>query len=335
MSFINRIKFFLKRVKVSDNSKFSMGNNSGVGHYSRIQFSADHGTGGDQSISIGSNAGVGRNCELHVWDNNRIVIKDHSTLNDGCKLLGDVTIERYCLLSANIFASSGNHYAFEQPTHLIKEQDKKILSTEKGRREHSQPIRIEEDCWIGYGAFIKQGVSIGRGAVIGANSVVLNTVDPYSVQAGMPCKEIKKRFNFEPLSQILATNDEHLPYFYRGFEHKQDELERSRKQRTINATSEAVVVLKSNSGAKGIHLTGKGNSEGDLVICLKGKYQWNVKLTTQDLDVVLDISNASEANEKSKTIFNSLPKEMQMHGIVSLITSGNNQLGIKTIAIYD
>ncbi len=335
MSIINRIKFFIKRVRVSNYSKFRIGQNSGVGAHSRIQFSADHGTGGDQSITIGNNAGVGRNCELHVWDNNHIVIKDHATLNDGCKILGDVIIERYCLLSANIFASSGNHYAFDYPTHLIKDQDKKILSTKKGRNEHSQQIRIEEDCWIGYGVFIKQGISIGRGAVIGANSVVLKNVEPYSVQAGIPCKEIKKRFNFEPLSQVLATNDDHLPYFYRGFGHKQEELESSRKQGVINATSEAIVVLKNMSEVKGIHLTGKGNSEGELVISLKDKYQWNLKFTTQDLDVVLNISNASELSEKSKTVFNSLPKELQMHGIVTFITSGDNQFGVKTIAIYE
>lgn len=335
MSIINRIKFFIKRVRVSNYSKFSIGQNSGVGAYSRIQFSADHGIGGGQSISIGNNAGTGRNCELHVWDNNHIVIKDHSTLNDGCKLLGDVIIERYCLLSANIFASSGNHYAFAYPTHLIKEQDKEILSTEKGRNEHSQQIRIEEDCWIGYGVFIKQGISIGRGAVIGANSVVLNNVDPYSVQGGIPSKEIKKRFNFEPLSQILATNDDHLPYFYRGFGHKKEELENSRRQRMITATSEAIIVLKNMSGAKGIHLTGKGNSDGELIILLKDKYQWNVKFTTQDLDVVLDVSNASEVTEKNKINFKSLSKELQMHGIVSLFTSNNNQFGVQTIAIYE
>lgn len=335
MSIIDRIKFLIKRVSVSNYSKFYVGQNSGVGNYSRIQFSADNGTGGEQSISIGNNAGVGRNCELHVWDNNHIVIKDHSTLNDGCKILGDVIIERYCLLSANIFASSGNHYAFEYPTHLIKEQDKKILSTEKGRNDHSQQIRIEEDCWIGYGVFIKQGISIGRGAVIGANSVVLNNVDPYSVQAGIPCKEIKKRFNFDPLSQILATNDDHLPYFYRGFGHKKDELDNSRKQRAISATSEAIIVLKNMSGAKGIHLTGKGNSEGELVIVLKDKYQWTVKFSSQDLDVVLDVSNASMVTEKNKANFNSLSKELQMHGIVSLFTSHNNQFGVHAIAIYE
>src|SRR6185437_8570451 len=54
---------------------------------------------------------------------------------------------------------------------------------------------IEDDVWIGSNAVIRQGLHIGRGAVIGAGSVVLKDVSPYSIVAGVPAKEIRKRFS--------------------------------------------------------------------------------------------------------------------------------------------
>ena len=79
-----------------------------------------------------------------------------------------MTIEKYCVFAPNIFICSGNHYVTVKPEWLIKEQDDFVLSTESGKKEHSIPIHIEEDCWLGWGVFVKPGIYIGRGAVIGA-----------------------------------------------------------------------------------------------------------------------------------------------------------------------
>lgn len=54
---------------------------------------------------------------------------------------------------------------------------------------------IEADVWIGQGAMIKAGVKVGIGAVIGAGAIVTKDVVPYSVVAGVPAYEIKKRFD--------------------------------------------------------------------------------------------------------------------------------------------
>lgn len=55
------------------------------------------------------------------------------------------------------------------------------------------PVRVEDDVWIGYGALILPGVTIGKGAVIGAGSVVAKDVQPYTVVAGNPAKPLKNR----------------------------------------------------------------------------------------------------------------------------------------------
>ena len=56
---------------------------------------------------------------------------------------------------------------------------------------------IGNDVWIGQNVTILPGVHIGDGVIIGANSVVGNNVEPYTIIAGNPAKEIRKRFDPE------------------------------------------------------------------------------------------------------------------------------------------
>jgi len=52
------------------------------------------------------------------------------------------------------------------------------------------PVLIEDDSWIGFGSAIFRGVTIGRGAVVSAGSVVIRDVAPYCVVAGNPAHTI-------------------------------------------------------------------------------------------------------------------------------------------------
>lgn len=61
---------------------------------------------------------------------------------------------------------------------------------------------IGNDVWIGQNAVILPGVHVGDGAIIGANSIVGRDVAPYSIVAGNPAKEIRKRFD-DDLIQLL------------------------------------------------------------------------------------------------------------------------------------
>jgi maltose O-acetyltransferase len=54
------------------------------------------------------------------------------------------------------------------------------------------PIVIEDDAWLGAGCVVLPGVRIGRGAVIGANSVVLEDVPPLHVVAGQPARTVRE-----------------------------------------------------------------------------------------------------------------------------------------------
>lgn len=56
-------------------------------------------------------------------------------------------------------------------------------------------IVIEDDCWICAHVTITKNVRIGRGSVIGANSVVTHDIPPYSIAVGCPAKVIKSRLD--------------------------------------------------------------------------------------------------------------------------------------------
>lgn len=54
------------------------------------------------------------------------------------------------------------------------------------------PIAVENDAWLGTGVVILPNITIGEGAVVGANSVVTRDVKPYTIVGGSPAKMIRK-----------------------------------------------------------------------------------------------------------------------------------------------
>jgi len=58
------------------------------------------------------------------------------------------------------------------------------------------PITIEDDVWIAANCTIGDGVTIGRGAVVAANSFVNKDVEAYDIVGGVPAKKIGSRLQF-------------------------------------------------------------------------------------------------------------------------------------------
>ena len=69
--------------------------------------------------------------------------------------------------------------------------------------ENDLPVVLEGDNWIGAGAVILKGVTVGTGAVIAAGAVVAKDVAPYTVAGGVPAKKLKDRFTPEELERHL------------------------------------------------------------------------------------------------------------------------------------
>lgn len=68
------------------------------------------------------------------------------------------------------------------------------------RGDNAQVI-VEDDVWIGHGAIIVSGVTIGRGSVVAAGSVVTSDIPRYSIAAGVPARAVKQRFTREQIAQ--------------------------------------------------------------------------------------------------------------------------------------
>jgi acetyltransferase-like isoleucine patch superfamily enzyme len=64
---------------------------------------------------------------------------------------------------------------------------------------------IENDVWIGMGCYIKSGVKIHNGAVIGMGSVVTHDIPAYEIWAGNPARKIKDRLSGQMAEQLAAT----------------------------------------------------------------------------------------------------------------------------------
>lgn len=115
----------------------------------------------------------------HIIIGNGVAINEYNNLRAAG---GDIRIGNYCQIAQFCTLVASNH-AIETPKHIIEAP----WDTSK----HS--ICIEDDVWIGANCVILPGVTIGRGAVIGAGSIVTKSVPAYSVHAGNPARCLKTR----------------------------------------------------------------------------------------------------------------------------------------------
>jgi acetyltransferase-like isoleucine patch superfamily enzyme len=65
---------------------------------------------------------------------------------------------------------------------------------------------LEADVWIGQGAFMKSGITVGTGAIIGARATVLKDVPPYAIVVGSPGRVVRLRFSEALVTRLLASN---------------------------------------------------------------------------------------------------------------------------------
>ena len=69
----------------------------------------------------------------------------------------------------------------------------------------SKTTTIGHDVWIGTQVVIRQGVKIGTGAVVGANSFVNKDVPPYAIVVGSPARILRYRFGDDTIKKLLES----------------------------------------------------------------------------------------------------------------------------------
>lgn len=112
-----------------------------------------------------------------------IALSDYVFIGPDCRVDAGVSIGRYTMLAARVAVRGADH-VWDRPG---------VPSQFAGRPEQPS-TNIGADVWVGHGALIMRGVTIGDGAIIGAQSVVTRDVDPFSIVAGVPARVVASRF---------------------------------------------------------------------------------------------------------------------------------------------
>ncbi len=144
---------------------------------------------GSQSIFIGDNFSSFRRNRIEVFAINnykgKLTIGNNFSMNDDCHLavINNISIGNNVLIASKVFITDHFHGEINSDQILIPPSNRDLYS--KG------PVVIGDNVWIGEGAVILPGVSIGENSIIGANSVVSKSIEKNTVVAGNPALKIK------------------------------------------------------------------------------------------------------------------------------------------------
>jgi acetyltransferase-like isoleucine patch superfamily enzyme len=132
---------------------------------------------GERQIALGSGVFVGANSWLQALGNGRLQIGDGTAFAGGCVISAatSVRLGQKVLVARNVYVSDHIH-AYADAERAVLEQGLTNL----------EPVEIRDGAWLGENVVVCPGVTIGRGAVIGANAVVREDVPDYAVAVGIP-----------------------------------------------------------------------------------------------------------------------------------------------------
>jgi len=136
-----------------------------------------------------------------------VIMGDYSyVVNDSD--IAYATIGKFCSIAAMTRINPGNHpmqrasqshFTYRASAYFEGERDEDEFFAWR----RAQPVVIAHDVWIGHGAIVLPGRSIGIGAVVAAGAVVTKHVAPYAIVAGNPARVIRQRFPAAVADRLL------------------------------------------------------------------------------------------------------------------------------------
>jgi len=119
----------------------------------------------------------------------------------------NASIGHFCSIADRCCIGGATHPMDYVSTSPVFHAGKNIMRTNFS--SHSAPKSkvtvIENDVWIGMGCYVKAGVTIHTGAVVGMGSVVTHDIPPYEIWAGNPARFIRKRFDENTIEKLLNS----------------------------------------------------------------------------------------------------------------------------------
>jgi acetyltransferase-like isoleucine patch superfamily enzyme len=146
--------------------------------------------------NVTSGAGFYVGPRTRVWAPNSLQIGRNCKLGSDCVVEVDGKIGNDVLISSKVGIIGRTDHGFREigiPVHSSTWVGDSAISN------LSQPVEIGNDVWIGYGATILSGVTIGSFAVIAAGAVVVHNIDENQIVAGNPATPIGTRFSRDQL----------------------------------------------------------------------------------------------------------------------------------------
>lgn len=118
-----------------------------------------------------------------------IVLGDWVGIGHACLFLATTEIGNKVMIASNVAFLNSDDHRFDVLGRAM---------WDSGRGDRFQ-IVVEDDVWIGHGAILLSPVTIGRGSIVAAGSVVTRDVPRYAIVGGNPAKIIKMRFSAEQI----------------------------------------------------------------------------------------------------------------------------------------
>ena len=147
-------------------------------------------------------ADISGHAEIHVGDDvnlfGTLAVTSGRVLDNPCLRIGNrVDIGHYVVISVNreVVIEDGVHIASNC---RISDNDGHPSDPELRDQglppsaEDCKSVRIGKNAWLGHGCYVMKGVTIGEGAIIGAASVVLSNIPPFTVAIGNPARPVTR-----------------------------------------------------------------------------------------------------------------------------------------------
>ena len=151
-------------------------------------------TGHKENISIGSDCWIRGG--LSVVDNGRITIGDRTYIGGGTRIgaLQKIEIGNDVIIANDVHIYDNNNHPIEPEKRMQMTEAKDYSGRLWGWNENvaRKSITICDNVWIGERSAILKGVVIGKGSIVGCNSVVTHNVPDYCIVAGNPAKIVKR-----------------------------------------------------------------------------------------------------------------------------------------------
>ncbi|WP_185213170.1 DapH/DapD/GlmU-related protein [Sphingobacterium mizutaii] len=151
---------------------------------------------GKSFIRVNKGFTTGKGCRIEAYpigDKEVLFFGDNFQMNDYVHItaMESVKIGNNVLFASKIYVSDCSHGSYSG-----NDQDSSPLSIPHERKLFSKPVCIEDNVWIGEFVSVLPGVTIGKGTIVGANSVVSKSLPAFVIAVGSPAIPIKK-YNFE------------------------------------------------------------------------------------------------------------------------------------------